>query len=81
MIRAEHLSKNYGAVKAVENISFEVNEGENLILLGASGCGKTTTLKMLNRLIEPASGSIWIGGKDISKQKPEELRRRIGYVL
>ena len=81
MIRAEHLSKHYGAVKAVDDISFEVNEHENLILLGASGCGKTTTLKMLNRLIEPTSGNIWISGKNTSAQKPEELRRSIGYVL
>jgi osmoprotectant transport system ATP-binding protein len=81
MIRAEHLSKYYGAVKAVDDISFEVKEHENLILLGTSGCGKTTTLKMLNRLIEPTSGSIEINGKNISSQKPEELRRGIGYVL
>jgi len=81
MILAEHLSKHYGAVKAVNDISFEVKEHENLILLGTSGCGKTTTLKMLNRLIEPSSGNILINGKNVSKQKPEELRRGIGYVL
>lgn len=66
---------------AVDNISFEVAEGDNLILLGTSGCGKTTTLKMLNRLIEPTAGKIWIGGEDITAQKPELLRRNIGYVL
>jgi len=81
MIRAEHLSKYYGALKAVDDISFEVKEHENLILLGTSGCGKTTTLKMLNRLIEPTSGNIWVDGKDVLKQKPEGLRRGIGYVL
>lgn len=81
MIKVEHLSKHFGAVKAVDDISFEVKEHENLILLGTSGCGKTTTLKMLNRLIEPTSGSIQINGRDILKQKPEELRRGIGYVL
>ena len=81
MIQAEHLSKHFGAVKAVEDISFDVKEHENLILLGTSGCGKTTTLKMLNRLTEPTSGSIRINGQDILKQKPEELRRGIGYVL
>ena len=58
MIQVEHLSKYFGAVKAVDDISFEVKEHENLILLGTSGCGKTTTLKMLNRLIEPSSGGI-----------------------
>src|SRR6201997_4147619 len=81
MIKVEHLSKHFGAVKAVDDISFDVKEHENLILLGTSGCGKTTTLKMLNRLIEPTNGSIQINGLDILKQEPEELRRGIGYVL
>ncbi|WP_295664588.1 ATP-binding cassette domain-containing protein [uncultured Mucilaginibacter sp.] len=81
MIKVEHLSKHYGKLHAVDGISFEVNEGENLILLGTSGCGKTTTLKMLNRLIEPTSGKIFINGRNIVEQQPEELRRGIGYVL
>ncbi len=66
---------------AVNDVSFEVAEGENLILLGTSGCGKTTTLKMLNRLIEPTSGHVLINNEDITLQKPELLRRNIGYVL
>jgi osmoprotectant transport system ATP-binding protein len=81
MIKVERLSKQYGASKAVDNISFEVAEHENLILLGTSGCGKTTTLKMLNRLIDPTSGSIFINGEDVTGQPPELLRRNIGYVL
>ena len=81
MIKVEHLSKYFNGVKAVDDISFEVKEHENLILLGTSGCGKTTTLKMLNRLIEPTTGSIIINGENILDQKPEELRRGIGYVL
>ncbi len=81
MIRAEHLSKHFGNVKAVDDISFEVKEHENLILLGTSGCGKTTTLKMINRLIEPTHGKIFIDGKNIFEQSPEILRRGIGYVL
>ena len=81
MIKVEQLSKVFGQVKAVDDISFEVKEGENLVLLGTSGCGKTTTLKMLNRLIEPTGGSIFINGKNILEQPPEELRRGIGYVL
>lgn len=81
MIKAIQLSKNFGNVKAVDDISFEVKEGENLVLLGTSGCGKTTTLKMINRLIEPSGGEIYIEGKNILKQPPEELRRGIGYVL
>src|SRR5471030_2975522 len=81
MIKVEHISKLFGNVKAVDDISFEVAEGENLILLGTSGCGKTTTLKMLNRLIEPTSGRIFINGQNILEQQPEVLRRGIGYVL
>ncbi len=81
MIKVQKLSKHFGKVKAVDEISFEVAEHENLILLGTSGCGKTTTLKMINRLIEPASGNIFIDDKNILEQSPEILRRGIGYVL
>jgi osmoprotectant transport system ATP-binding protein len=81
MIKAQNLSKHYGQTKAVDDISFEVGEGENLILLGTSGCGKTTTLKMINRLIEPTSGKIFINGQDVTQQPAELLRRNIGYVL
>jgi osmoprotectant transport system ATP-binding protein len=81
MIKVDHISKSFGKIKAVDSVSFEVQDGENLILLGTSGCGKTTTLKMINRLIEPTSGEIYIAGKNIKEQPPEELRRSIGYVL
>src|ERR1700744_5071631 len=81
MIRVEHLGKHFGKVKAVDDISFDVNEHENMVLLGTSGCGKTTTLKMLNRLIEPTHGKIFINNKNILEEKPETLRRGIGYVL
>jgi osmoprotectant transport system ATP-binding protein len=81
MIKVDGISKQFGKVKAVDAISFEVQEHENLILLGTSGCGKTTTLKMINRLIEPSSGNIYINNKNIFEQQPEILRRSIGYVL
>jgi osmoprotectant transport system ATP-binding protein len=81
MIKVERLVKTFDKAKAVDDISFEVNEGENMILLGTSGCGKTTMLKMLNRLIEPDSGNIFINGQNILQQPPELLRRGIGYVL
>ena len=81
MINTSHLTKNFGHLTAVEDVSFEVKEGENLVILGTSGCGKTTTLKMINRLIVPDSGRITVNGTDISRQSPEELRRGIGYVL
>jgi osmoprotectant transport system ATP-binding protein len=81
MILLQNVSKNYNSIKAVDDISFEVKEGETLVLLGTSGCGKTTTLRMINRLIEPSSGSIFLNNKDILKQPAESLRRGIGYVL
>lgn len=81
MIRISKLTKSFGAVKAVDRLSFNVPEGETLVLLGTSGCGKTTTLKMINRLIEPTSGTVYINDRDIREQRPEILRRNIGYVI
>ncbi|ACT92498.1 ATP-binding cassette domain-containing protein [Dyadobacter fermentans] len=80
MIIADQISKHFDGVEAVTDVSFRVGEGETMVLLGTSGCGKTTTLKMLNRLIEATSGRIEIGGKNITEEKPEILRRSIGYV-
>jgi osmoprotectant transport system ATP-binding protein len=80
MIVARNISKHFGKVPAVNNISFEVKKGQTLVLLGTSGCGKTTTLKMLNRLIEASSGEIFIDGNNIIESKPETLRKGIGYV-
>lgn len=81
MINLLGVSKYFGKVPAVDQISFQANEREILVLLGPSGCGKTTTLKMINRLIEPDKGSIAINDQDIKKQNPEELRRGIGFVM
>ena len=81
MIEISNLTKKFNNLSAVDNISFSVEEGETLVLLGTSGCGKTTTLKMINRLIEPTAGKISIEGKDIQQQRPEELRKWIGYVI
>jgi len=65
----------------IANLSFEVKKGETLVLLGKSGCGKTTTLRMINRLIHPTSGNIYINGKDINELDPIILRRNIGYAI
>jgi osmoprotectant transport system ATP-binding protein len=81
MISLQKVSKIYNNTTAVDDISFEVAEGETLVLLGTSGCGKTTTLRMINRLTEPTHGSILINGTNIIDRPPEELRRGIGYVL
>jgi len=81
MIEVQQLTKTYLQTVAVSNVSFTVHEGETLVLLGTSGSGKTTTLRMINRLIEPTSGNIIINGNNILSQPPEILRRSIGYVL
>lgn len=80
-IIVDQVSKTFAGKKAVDNISFTVNEGENVVLLGTSGCGKTTTLRMINKLTETTSGNISVAGKNIKNISPEELRRGIGYVL
>lgn len=81
MITVQHLTKSYEGLVAVSNVSFTVEEEQTLVLLGTSGSGKTTTLRMLNRLVEPTSGTIAIDGKDIFTLPPHLLRRSIGYVL
>lgn len=81
MIKLELVTKQYQGATAVDEISFDVAAGEKLVLLGTSGCGKTTTLRMINRLTEPTSGTITVNGKNITQLEPETLRRGIGYVL
>jgi osmoprotectant transport system ATP-binding protein len=65
----------------LENISFNVESGETIVLLGRSGSGKTTTLKLINRLLEPTSGEVLVEGKSTRSWDPIRLRRRIGYVI
>ena len=83
MIVLSDVSKSYdgGKTFAVQGVSLQVAEGETLVLLGSSGCGKTTTLKMINRLIEPTGGTIEIDGTNVLDRDPIELRRSIGYVF
>lgn len=83
MIALHNVSKSYdgGRTFAVDNVSLEVEHGETLVLLGSSGSGKTTALKMINRLVEPTSGSITIDGRDIADSEAVTLRRSIGYVF
>ena len=82
MITLNDVTKRYpdGTV-AVGNLSLEMPSGEITVLLGSSGCGKTTTLRMINRLIEPTSGTIELDGKDVGQMPVHELRRGIGYVI
>ena len=81
MIQAKHLTKDYDDLRAVDDISFSVASGQTLVLIGTSGCGKTTILRMLNRLIEPTHGEVIINGTSIGDTNPVELRRSIGYVI
>ncbi len=81
MIEFKNVSKKFNEVTILKNISFEVEEGKLVVLIGLSGCGKTTTLKMINRLVKPTTGTILINGDDISKKDPIKLRRNIGYVI
>lgn len=81
MLEVRNLSKKYNDQWAVENVSFEVAKGEVLVLLGTSGCGKTTTLKIINRLVEKSAGEVFINGSETSLLPPYQLRRNIGYVI
>lgn len=81
IIEFNHVTKSYGDKVVVDNLNFSINKGEFITILGTSGSGKTTTLKMINRLIEPSSGNILFNGKPISNQDEINLRRHIGYVV
>ena len=83
MVTLSNINKYFtsGQVHAIRGLSLDIYDGETLVLLGSSGCGKTTILKMINRIIEPSSGTILINGKNILEQNPIEVRRSIGYVI
>ncbi|MEG0136240.1 MAG: ABC transporter ATP-binding protein [Cetobacterium sp.] len=82
LIRFENVTKSYENGKTIlNNINFTINSGEFITLIGKSGCGKTTLLKLVNRLIKPDSGNIFIEGKEIKNWDIIKLRRSIGYVV
>lgn len=83
MLKLEKVTKIYpGAdIKAVDELSFELEEGKICILVGPSGCGKTTAMKMINRLHPITSGKIYINGQDVTNMNTIKLRRSIGYVI
>jgi osmoprotectant transport system ATP-binding protein len=81
MIEIDHVSKSYGERRVVDSLSLTVDAGAICVLLGSSGCGKSTTLRMINRLIPFDSGSIRVGGEEVTQVPAETLRRRIGYAI
>lgn len=81
MIEFREIQKKYGQEEVIKEHSFKIEDGELFVLVGQSGSGKTTTLKMINRLVEADSGSIFIDGKDITSIPLRKLRLDIGYVL
>lgn len=82
MVELDNVCKEYpNGNKAVNGVSLKIPEGETLVLVGTSGCGKTTTLKMINQLIQHTSGRILVGGQNVAQMDPVVLRRQIGYVI
>ena len=82
MIELVKITKSYdGKTNVIEDLNLKINKGEIVVLIGESGCGKTTTLRMINRLNEPTGGTIMIDGQDYKKMSKIELRRQLGYVI
>ncbi|MFR3817513.1 MAG: ABC transporter ATP-binding protein [Fusobacterium varium] len=81
MIEFVDVNKNFGEYHIIKNLSLKIEKGKITVIIGSSGCGKTTTLKMINKLILPTSGKIYIDGEDISQKDTIKLRRNIGYVI
>ncbi len=81
MIELQHVSKAFGSTKAIDDLSLSVSQGEFIVLIGSSGSGKSTALKMMNRLLEHDSGRILFAGDEIRSFRPEDIRRRMGYAI
>ncbi|WBL76824.1 ABC transporter ATP-binding protein [Bradyrhizobium xenonodulans] len=80
-ITYRHVTKSFGPLKAVDDVSLDIAEGEFVAVVGGSGSGKTTLLRLANRLIEADGGTITVEGEEVRNVDPVALRRRIGYVF
>ena len=82
MIHFDHVSKTYpGGARAVEDFSLTIERGSTTVFLGTSGCGKTTLMRMVNAMVTPTSGTVFVRDQDVVGADPVRLRRSIGYVL
>lgn len=81
MIELKGVTRRFGEAVAVDNIDLTIETGEVCVLVGSSGCGKSTTLRMINRLLPRTSGEILVDGEDINKADPESLRLNMGYAI
>jgi osmoprotectant transport system ATP-binding protein len=81
MLRFSNVSYRAGGTEILRDLTFEVDQGRTLVLLGRSGSGKTTALRMVNALVEPSAGEVFVEGRPTTAWNPIELRRRIGYVI
>lgn len=81
VIRFDHVSKHYGDAPVLEDFSLNVEQGEFITFIGRSGCGKTTALKLINGLLAPDEGAVYVEGQDVAKADLIALRRRIGYAI
>jgi osmoprotectant transport system ATP-binding protein len=81
MIELDGVTKRFGGQPVVDGVSLTIRDGEFCVLIGGSGAGKSTTLRMINRLIDPDVGRIHVDGEDVSRIPAEQLRRRMGYVI
>ena len=80
-IRFDHVTKRYGDLTVLKDLSLTIESGEFLTIIGRSGCGKTTALRLINGLLTPEEGSVFVNGRDVAQTDLIALRREIGYAI